>query len=251
MVLPLMPKATAVWLIENTNLTFDQIAEFCGMHPLEVQGIADGEVAIGIVGKSPVESGQLSKDEIKRCEKDADARITISDTARKYISTRAKGSRYTPVARRQDKPDAIAWIIKHYPELTDASIVRLIGTTKSTIQAIRAKSHWNSQNIKPKDPVMLGLCTQIDLESTVTKARKSAEAASHPKPKARKSTKAAAAKKPAAKKAVAKKKPAAKKPAKKAVAKKPAAKKKPAKKVAKKAAMKKPAAKKTVAKKKK
>lgn len=178
MVLPLMPKATAVWLIENTTLNFEQIAEFCGMHPLEVQGIADGEVAIGIVGKSPVENGQLSLEEIRRCEKDPKARLTLADDARKYMAARAKGSRYTPVARRHDKPDAIAWLIKSYPELGDAQIVRLIGTTKATIEAIRTKTHWNSQNIKPKDPVMLGLCTQVDLEATVEKARKSAESAS-------------------------------------------------------------------------
>lgn len=183
MVLPLMPKATAVWLIENTTLSFEQIADFCGMHPLEVQGIADGEVAIGIVGKSPVESGQLSMDEVRRCEKDAKARLSLAGDARKYMSNRVKGSRYTPVARRQDKPDAIAWLIKNHPELGDAQIVRLIGTTKSTIEAIRNKTHWNSQNIKAKDPVMLGLCTQIDLEATVTKAQKAADAAANPKQK--------------------------------------------------------------------
>jgi uncharacterized protein len=270
MVLPLMPKATAVWLIENTTLSFDQIADFCGMHPLEVQGIADGEVAIGIVGKSPVESGQLSMDTIHACEKDASARLSLADDARKYMSNKVKGSRYTPVARRQDKPDALAWLLKNHPELGDAALVRLIGTTKSTIEAIRSKSHWNSQNIKPKDPVMLGLCTQVDLEASIAKARKAAEAAANPKPK--KSPRKAAAKKPAAakaakpvkaaapKKAAATKKPAAAKKStvKKSTAKKPAAKKTPAKKAApakkttakkapaKKAAVaKKPAAKKT------
>lgn len=223
MVLPLMPKATAVWLIENTTLSFDQIADFCGMHPLEVQGIADGEVAIGIVGKSPVESGQITAEEVRRCEKDENARLTLADDARKYMSTRVKGSRYTPVARRQDKPDAVAWLLKTYPELADAQIVRLIGTTKSTIEAIRTKSHWNSQNIKAKDPVMLGLCTQVDLEATVAKARRAAEIAATPKPAAKK--KAAPAKKaPAASpKADEPKKAAAAKPAKK-----PAAKKAPA-----------------------
>lgn len=177
MALPLMPKATAVWLIENTTLNFEQIADFCGMHPLEVQGIADGEVAIGIVGKSPVDSGQVSMDEIHRCEKDSTARLSLSGEARKYMSNRVKGSRYTPVARRQDKPDAIAWLLKNHPELGEAQIVRLIGTTKSTIEAIRSKTHWNSQNIKAKDPVMLGLCTQVDLEATVAKAKKAAESA--------------------------------------------------------------------------
>lgn len=240
MVLPLMPKATAVWLIENTTLNFDQIAGFCGMHPLEVQGIADGEVAIGIVGKNPVESGQLTPEQITECEKNPDAKLSLADDARKYMSTKVKGSRYTPVARRQDKPDAIAWLVKNHPELTDANIVRLIGTTKSTIEAIRSRSHWNSQNIKPKDPVMLGLCTQIDLEATVEKANKAAEAASKPKPKKKVAKKPAPAKKaatttktaekPAAKKAPAKaatKKAEAKKAATgKAATKKPAAAKK-------------------------
>ncbi|MBM3618588.1 MAG: DUF1013 domain-containing protein, partial [Alphaproteobacteria bacterium] len=141
MVLPLMPKATAVWLIDNTTLNFTQIANFCGMHPLEVQGIADGEVAIGIVGKSPVENGQLTREEIARCEKDEDAVLTIADEAKKYVAKRTRGGRYTPVARRQDKPDALAWLIKNYPDLPDAALVRLIGTTKSTIEAIRSKGH--------------------------------------------------------------------------------------------------------------
>ncbi len=202
MVLPLMPKATAVLLIENTTLTFEQIAEFCGMHPLEVQGIADGEVAIGIVGKNPIESGQLTQEIIEKCEQDENARLSLAGNARKYMSRKVKGSRYTPVARRQDKPDAIAWLIKQYPELTDANIIRLIGTTKSTIEAIRNRSHWNSQNIKPKDPVMLGLCTQIDLEATVEKAKKAAEAPAKPKKKkvaakAKKSSKSTLVKKSA------------------------------------------------------
>lgn len=226
MVLPLMPKATAVWLIENTTLNFDQIADFCGMHPLEVQGIADGEVAIGIVGKNPVESGQLTPEQIADCEKNPDAKLSLADDARKYMSSKVKGSRYTPVARRQDKPDAIAWLVKNHPELTDANIVRLIGTTKSTIEAIRNRSHWNSQNIKPKDPVMLGLCTQIDLEATVEKAQRLAEAASRPKPKKKSAKKAAPAKKAATAKAV--EKPVAKKAAPKKAATGKAAPKKPA-----------------------
>lgn len=206
MVLPLMPKATAVWLIENTTLDFTQIAQFCGMHPLEVQGIADGEVAVGIVGKSPIESGQLTREEIARCEKDKKATLNISDDARKYAAKRTKGGRYTPVARRQDKPDAIAWLLKHYPAISDTTLVRLIGTTKSTIEAIRSKTHWNSTHIKPKDPVMLGLCTQTDLEAAVDKINKAAEsgeesvAAITPiKPRAKKlaGVKTSGAKKPA------------------------------------------------------
>ncbi len=180
MVLPLMPKATAVWLIDNTKLSFDQIGEFCGMHALEVQGIADGEVAVGIIGKSPIDSGQVTADDIAACEKDPKARLLLAGDARKYMSPRVKGSRYTPVARRQDKPNAVAWLLKTHPELTDAQVVRLIGTTKNTIEAIRNKTHWNSQNIKAKDPVMLGLCTQIDLETAIQKAQNAAEAAAKP-----------------------------------------------------------------------
>lgn len=165
MILPLMPKATAVWLVENTSLTFEQIAEFCGMHALEVQGIADGEVAVGIMGVDPIAGAQLTPEEIKRCEADPSARLTLAQTARQYVQSKPKGARYTPMARRQDKPDAIAWLVKHYPAMTDAQIVKLIGTTKSTIKAVREKSHWNSANIKPRDPVLLGLCTQTHLDS--------------------------------------------------------------------------------------
>lgn len=165
MTLPLMPKATAVWLVENTALSFEQIAEFCGMHPLEVQGIADGEVSGGIRGLDPLANGQLTSDEIKRCESDPSAKLQISGTAKQYISGKSKGARYTPVARRQDKPDAIAWLIKHFPAMTDAQIVKLVGTTKTTIEAVRTKSHWNSGNIKPRDPVLLGLCTQTHLDA--------------------------------------------------------------------------------------
>ncbi len=171
MTLPLMPKATAVWLIENTALGFDQIAEFCGMHPLEVQGIADGEVSGGIRGLDPVAGGQLNLEEIRRCEKDKKLRLEIMGTAKQYISHKTKGSRYTPVARRQDKPDAISWLIKHFPTMTDAQIAKLIGTTKNTIGAVRGKTHWNSSNIKPRDPVLLGLCTQTHLDAAVAKIK--------------------------------------------------------------------------------
>jgi uncharacterized protein len=168
MTLPLMPKATAVWLVENTALSFEQIAEFCGMHPLEVQGIADGDVAGGIRGMDPLASGQLTIDEIKRCESDTTARLNILGTAKQYITQKTKGSRYTPVARRQDKPDAVAWLVKNFPAMTDAQIAKLIGTTKNTIQAVRTKTHWNSNNIKPRDPVLLGLCTQTHLDAAVS-----------------------------------------------------------------------------------
>lgn len=171
MPLPLMPKATAVWLIDNTMLTFDQIGEFCGMHPLEVQGIADGEVAVGIVGQDPIANGQLRREEIEKCEKDPNARLELNMESRKYLKKKTKGGKYTPVARRQDKPDAIAWLLKQHPEVTDAQIVKLVGTTKNTIQAIRERTHWNTQNIRPRDPVLLGLCKQTDLDKAVEKAR--------------------------------------------------------------------------------
>jgi hypothetical protein len=171
---PLMPKATAVWLINNTALGFDQIAEFCGLHPLEVQGIADGEVAVGMVGLDPVANGQLTQEEIDRCVKDPTARLQMAKRDIPMPATRTKGPRYTPVSKRQDKPDAIAWLLRHHPELADSQIARLIGTTKPTIQAIRERTHWNAPNIRPKDPVLLGLCTQTDLNSAVEKARRAA-----------------------------------------------------------------------------
>lgn len=166
--LPLMPKATAVWLVENTALSFEQIAAFCGLHPLEVQGIADGDVSGGIRGVDPIASGQLTSEEIARCEADSKAVLELKNTAKQYIVQKTKGSRYTPVARRQDKPDAIAWLIKHFPTMTDAQIAKLIGTTKNTIQAVRTKAHWNSGNIKPRDPVLLGLCSQTHLDKAVS-----------------------------------------------------------------------------------
>ncbi|HSR73192.1 MAG TPA: cell cycle transcriptional regulator TrcR, partial [Kiloniellales bacterium] len=171
---PLMPKATAVWLVENTALTFDQIAEFCGLHPLEVQGIADGEVAIGIQGLDPVARNQLTRDEIARCEKNPSARLKMAKQDLPKPMKRTKGPRYTPVAKRQDKPDGIAWLLRHHPELKDSQIARLIGTTKTTIQAVRERTHWNSPNIRPRDPVLLGLCGQSDLNQAVERARKAA-----------------------------------------------------------------------------
>ena len=177
MSLPLMPKATAVWLIDNTGLSFDQIAEFCGLHPLEVQGSADGEVAMGIQGMDPIVSGELTRAEIVRCEADGTARLAMAKSDLPQPSKRTKGPRYTPVAKRQDKPDGIAWLVRHHPELKDSQVARLIGTTKTTIQAIRERSHWNSPNIRPRDPVLLGLCTQVDLNAAVDKARKAAEKA--------------------------------------------------------------------------
>ncbi len=165
---PLMPKATAVWLVDNTVLTFDQIADFCGLHPLEVKGIADGDVAQGIVGTDPVANGQLTQDEIDRCGNDVAARLVLSEQTTPIA--RRKGPRYTPVSRRQDRPDAIAWLVRYHPELTDGQISKLVGTTKPTINAVRDRTHWNSSNIKPNDPVALALCTQIELDQVVAKA---------------------------------------------------------------------------------
>ena len=172
MPLPLMPKATAVWLVENTALSFEQIAAFTGMHELEIKAIADGEVAIGIVGVSPVAGGQLSQEELEKAEKDPKVRLKINKTDIPLPKARSKGARYTPVSKRQDRPDAIAWLLKHHPELTDAQISRLIGTTKPTILSVRDRSHWNAQNIKPQNPVTLGLCTEPELEKVVAIARR-------------------------------------------------------------------------------
>jgi hypothetical protein len=172
---PLMPKATAVWLIDNTTLTFDQIADFCKMHTLEIQGIADGDVAGGIAPQSPVMSGELELNEIKRCEQDPSQRLRMTEKALKHAAAankKKKGSRYTPVARRQDKPDAIAWLLKHCDGITDAQVAKLIGTTKNTIKAIRERTHWNMGNINPRDPVLLGLCSQAELDKVQDKVRK-------------------------------------------------------------------------------
>ena len=169
MTLPLMPKATAVWLIDKTALTFTQIADFCGMHPLEVQAIADGEVAQGIVGYDPVANSQVTAAEIKRCEADPAARLKLLPTALPQPK-RLKGARYTPVAKRNDRPDGIAYLLRNYPQLVDAQIAKLMGTTKETIQKVRDRSHWNSTNIKPRDPVILGLCSQSDLHNMVVAA---------------------------------------------------------------------------------
>ncbi len=172
MVLPLMPKATAVWLVENTALSFEQIADFTGMHELEVQAIADGEVAVGIVGVNPVANGQLTQADLERAEGDSRVKLRLNKTDIPIPKARAKGARYTPVSKRQDRPDAIAWLLKHHPELTDAQISRLIGTTKPTILSVRDRSHWNAANIKPQNPVTLGLCTEPELEKMVIIAQR-------------------------------------------------------------------------------
>ena len=168
---PLMPKATAVWLIDNTTLTFEQIAEFCGLHPLEVKGIADEDVAKGIKGQDPVTSGQLTREAIEAAEKDPLKRLKMATPKHKMPAVKLKKApRYTPVSKRQDKPDAVYWLLRNHPEFTDADVIKLVGTTKATIQKIRERSHWNAAAIKAVDPVTLGLCSQLELDLAVTRA---------------------------------------------------------------------------------
>ena len=172
---PLMPKATAVWLVENTALTFRQVADFCGLHELEVKGIADGDVAAGIKGLDPVTGGQLTRDEVKKGEADTDYRLKILESKVKIqVQKSTAGPRYTPVSRRGDRPDAIVWLLRYHPELPDSAVMKLVGTTKTTIAAIRDRSHWNAANIKPVDPVSLGLCSQLELDFAVQKAARKA-----------------------------------------------------------------------------
>jgi len=175
---PLMPKATAVWLVENTSLTFEQIADFCGLHPLEVKGIADEDVAKGIKGQDPVTSGQLTREQIEEAEKNPKARLKMAPPKHKMPPVKQKKApRYTPVSKRQDKPDAVYWILRNHPEFTDADIVKMVGTTKATIQKIRERSHWNVTNIKAVDPVTLGLCSQLELDLAVERAHQRRERA--------------------------------------------------------------------------
>ncbi|GIK81275.1 MAG: DUF1013 domain-containing protein [Pseudorhodoplanes sp.] len=170
---PLMPKATAVWLTENTALSFDQIAEFCKLHPLEVKAIADGDAAQGIKGLDPIQTGQLTRDEIERGEAEPRYKLKLAERKVRLPEQKTKrGPRYTPVSRRQDRPNAILWLVRNHPELKDSQIMRLVGTTKSTIQGIRERTHWNSANLQPLDPVTLGLCSQIDLDLEVSRAAK-------------------------------------------------------------------------------
>ena len=170
---PLMPKATAVWLVENTALSFDQIAYFCKLHPLEVKAIADGDSAQGIKGLDPISTGQLTREEIDRAEADSSRQLKLADPkVRLPEAKKKKGPRYTPVSRRQDRPNAILWLVRNHPELKDSQVMRLVGTTKSTIEQIRDRTHWNAGNLSPMDPVTLGLCSQIDLDMEVQRASK-------------------------------------------------------------------------------
>jgi hypothetical protein len=169
-----MPKATAVWLLDNTALSFDQIADFCKLHPLEVKAIADGDAAQGIKGLDPVGTGQLTREQIANAEANPDIRLSLSSPKVPLAGQdrSKKGPRYTPVSRRQDRPNAILWLVRNHPELKDSAIMRLVGTTKTTIAAIRERTHWNSANLSPMDPVTLGLCSQLDLDLEVQRANK-------------------------------------------------------------------------------
>jgi hypothetical protein len=172
---PLMPKATAVWLLDNTALSFDQIAEFCKLHPLEVKAIADGDAAQGIKGLDPIQTGQLTREQISSAEANPEIHLTLAKQNTSIPQPERgskKGPRYTPVSRRQDRPNAILWLVRNHPELKDSQIMRLVGTTKSTISAIRDRTHWNAAALAPMDPVTLGLCSQIDLDFEVNRANK-------------------------------------------------------------------------------
>lgn len=170
---PLMPKATAVWLVDNTALSFDQVADFTKMHPLEIRAIADGDAAQGIKGMDPISTGQLSRDEIEKGEKDPSYRLKLGES-RVVLPPppKKKGPRYTPVSRRHDRPNAIMWLVRNHPEMKDAQIMRLVGTTKTTIASIRDRTHWNAAALTPMDPVTLGLCSQIELDFEVQRAAK-------------------------------------------------------------------------------
>lgn len=167
----LMPKATAVWLVDNSSLTFEQIADFCGLHPLEVKGIADGEVARDIRGADPISNGQLTREELDRAQADLKYRMKAQKSRHaEMLKPPRKGPRYTPVSRRQDRPDAIAWFVRNHPEVSDAQISKALGTTKATIDQVRNRTHWNAANVKPVDPVSLGLVSQLELDALVKKA---------------------------------------------------------------------------------
>lgn len=175
--LPLMRKSTAIWLVENTSLTFQQIADFCGLHELEVQGIADGDIGAGIMGQDPVNSGQLTREEIERCEKDERATLKLKESASEIIksSYKKKNGKYTPIARRTDKPDGILYLLKYYPEITNAKVKKLIGTTDKMIDSIRNRTHWNMKNLKPRDVVLLGLCSQSQFNDIVLQLKEHEE----------------------------------------------------------------------------
>ena len=166
---PLMPKATASWLIENTSLSFKQISEFVGLHPLEIQAIADGEVSSGMLARNPIENGELTKEEIQKCENNEKLNLKIKTSEIPIPQSKTKGARYTPLSKRADKPNGIYWMLKNYPEMPDSKICKIIGTTKKTVQSIKDRSYWNIQNLRAQNPAELGLCTREDLNIVITK----------------------------------------------------------------------------------
>tara|TARA_Y100000590_G_scaffold466195_1_gene640805 strand:+ start:1071 stop:1646 length:576 start_codon:yes stop_codon:yes gene_type:complete len=169
---PFMPKATAVWLVENTKISFKQIADFCELHELEIKGIADGDVAKGIKAYNPILAGQLTREEIEECSKDASRPLALNKKALDIKSSGKKANRYVPLSKRQDRPEAVLWLTKNYPQLSDGQIVKLVGSTKNTVTSIRKKNYWNSSNLSPKDPVVSNLCSQIDIKNAVDKANR-------------------------------------------------------------------------------
>ena len=172
---PFMPKATAVWLVENTNLTFKQIAKFCNLHELEIKGIADGDVAKGIKAYNPILAGQLSREEVETCSKDPQKRLNLLKKVDEVEVKERKRPKYTPLSKRQDRPDAILWLCKNASELTDGQISKLVGSTKNTVSLIRKRSYWNFSNLKPRDPVILALCTQESFQKSLEKAKRRIE----------------------------------------------------------------------------
>ena len=169
---PLMPKATAVWLVENTSLSFKQIADFCNLHEVEVQGIADGEVAKGIKAYNPILAGQLTREEIELSSKDVRRSLQLLKKELNISTKERKKPKYIPLSKRQDRPDAILWLIKNYPELLDTQIARLIGTTKNIVVSIKKRTYWNFNNLSPKDPIAINLCSQLDLDNALEKAKR-------------------------------------------------------------------------------
>jgi hypothetical protein len=171
MATPIMPQGTAIWLIENTSLTFEQISRFCGLHLVEVQALADDQVATGMMGVDPITLGQLTKEEIDRCSADRNASLTLAP--QRFLSTKPKSKRkYTPLSKRQDRPDAIAWLIKFYPDMSDSDICNLLSTTKATVLSIRNKTHTRMNEVKPRDPVLLGFCSQMELTEAISRFQK-------------------------------------------------------------------------------
>ncbi|MDR2781039.1 MAG: DUF1013 domain-containing protein [Holosporaceae bacterium] len=175
MALPIMPQGTAVWLVENTALTFEQIGQFCGLHPLEVQALADEQVSVGMIGVDPIKLGQLTNEEIDRCTRDRNAKLNIASAKFVVPNTKKSRQKYTPLLKRRDRPDAIAWLVKFYPDMTDAAIRSLLSTTKSTVAAIRSRTYSRINELRPRDPVLLGFCSQLELDAAVAEAKRSVE----------------------------------------------------------------------------